>query len=324
MRVLTSDTLKDFLQQAGGQYRVLAPVVYTDGTVALGGLDEGPVDFLSGQLSGKTTAAFFPPEETLFSFEAGAVRPVLGPGKPLLVLGLSAADADALEFIDRFYANQFKDVTYLQRRANSVVAVVSGKVNGGFERIAGKNCDLEFTFDGTKFFVSAYTARGEALAGLVKDQTADVAGFDAMKRQSLVLGHETKAILDHASKLICDGKVTDDFWKTIADSCIECGSCVYSCPTCTCFDVYDVGTADCGVRKRCWDTCVLGGYTREASGHNPRNEAERSRRRVSHKLAADVQRWGHISCMACGRCDSNCPTGIGILAVSRKIVEKFN
>ena len=40
-------------------------------------------------------------------------------------------------------------------------------------------------------------------------------------------------------------------------------------------------------------------------------------------LAADVQRWGHVTCFVCGRCDKVCPTGIGIKAVSRAIVERF-
>ncbi|MGZ5495645.1 MAG: 4Fe-4S dicluster domain-containing protein [Candidatus Aminicenantales bacterium] len=69
---------------------------------------------------------------------------------------------------------------------------------------------------------------------------------------------------------------------------------------------------------------MLGGYTREASGHNPRNEAERSRRRICHKLEADMLRFGELGCVDCWRCDQFCPTGIGIHAVAKRIVDRFS
>ena len=64
---------------------------------------------------------------------------------------------------------------------------------------------------------------------------------------------------------------------------------------------------------------------REASGHNPMGQERlRTHRRIHHKLAADVKRWGHITCYLCGRCDRVCPTGIGIVAVCREMVEEFD
>ena len=52
-------------------------------------------------------------------------------------------------------------------------------------------------------------------------------------------------------------------------------------------------------------------------------EALRTRRRIHHKLAADPERWGEISCFRCGRCDAVCPTGIGIFAVAREMVARY-
>ncbi|MRR39590.1 hypothetical protein EG829_34055, partial [bacterium] len=77
-------------------------------------------------------------------------------------------------------------------------------------------------------------------------------------------------------------------------------------------------------RSRMWDSCQLDGFMREASGHNPLGtEALRTRRRIHHKLAADPERWGEISCFLCGRCDAVCPTGIGIFAVARELVARY-
>ena len=47
-----------------------------------------------------------------------------------------------------------------------------------------------------------------------------------------------------------------------------------------------------------------------------------TRRRIHHKLAADVTGWGHKTCFLCGRCDEVCPTGIGIKAVCREMIER--
>ena len=52
-------------------------------------------------------------------------------------------------------------------------------------------------------------------------------------------------------------------------------------------------------------------------------ERVRTHRRIHHKLAADVMRWGHITCFLCGRCDRVCPTGIGIVSVCREMVETY-
>jgi formate hydrogenlyase subunit 6/NADH:ubiquinone oxidoreductase subunit I len=111
---------------------------------------------------------------------------------------------------------------------------------------------------------------------------------------------------------------------SVSDRCIACTSCNLACPTCTCFDVFDRQAGDKVHRWRIWDSCQLDGFMREASGHNPMGqEYQRTRRRIHHKLGADVQRWGQISCMLCGRCDDVCPTGIGIKAVCKEMVEKY-
>jgi formate hydrogenlyase subunit 6/NADH:ubiquinone oxidoreductase subunit I len=128
-------------------------------------------------------------------------------------------------------------------------------------------------------------------------------------------------LITKASELLLQNKVPESFWESISKRCIACCSCNFTCPTCTCFDVWDRKFPDSIERVRTWDSCQLDGFMREASRHNPMGtEESRTRRRIHHKLAADVERWGFKTCFLCGRCDDSCPTGIGIKSVCREMV----
>jgi len=65
---------------------------------------------------------------------------------------------------------------------------------------------------------------------------------------------------------------------------------------------------------------VFEGYTREASGHNPRLEKWiRTSRRYEHKLKYDYLTTGMSGCVGCGRCLTSCPVNIGISQVIEEV-----
>ena len=80
-----------------------------------------------------------------------------------------------------------------------------------------------------------------------------------------------------------------------------------------------------GERMRTWDTCLYAGFTREASGHNPRpSQASRLKRRHEHKLVHfnPVDNQGALcGCVGCGRCSDYCPVHIGTLEVVKAIAD---
>ena len=93
---------------------------------------------------------------------------------------------------------------------------------------------------------------------------------------------------------------------------------MYICPSC--FNVFDEQAAGLSRRYRNWDGCVFEGYTREASGHNPRAEKWiRTYRRYEHKLKYDYLVTGISSCVGCGRCLLSCPVNIGISQVIQEV-----
>ena len=276
----------------------------------------------------KITSVFFPQLECMLRVDIDEIRMQQPVPKPLLLVGLTAADADCLDFVDRFFETNYRDTIYFNKRDDAVIFCVSGWCDSdeGFMKISGGKCDVELIYNRSKFVVKTYTEIGRALAEKMPPGVpVSPAEFQKLSDLSQNLPREDERLIHTASKLILDGKVPQEFWCEIADRCIACTACNLACPTCTCFDVFDqVVSARHIQRWRLWDSCQLEGYAREASGHNPMGQEDaRTHRRIHHKLATDVIRWGHVTCFVCGRCDQVCPTGIGIKAVCREIVKRF-
>jgi ferredoxin len=286
---------------------------------------DGPAALFGGALAAKPTSVFFPQEEQVVVFGPDGPMPSPPVEKTLFAAGFTPRDLLCLNFIDRFFADGHRDDIYFRRREDAVVAAVSGYtgVDGGFVKLSGGACDLEFVFDGTAWIVVPYSEVGRRIAARIPADAPE--GFlAALLEKSLEVVEEDVAAIEAASQLVVAEKVPDSFWNRVAQSCIQCTGCNLVCPTCTCFGVQDWRYVDRVERSRMWDSCQLEGFMREASGHNPLGtEGLRTRRRIHHKLGADRTRWNEISCFVCGRCDATCPTGIGIVAVSRMIVESF-
>lgn len=326
MKAVTSDQFEVFLRSARSHYDVRAPIALPDGTRTLGHLSEGPMALAGGALPGKPTHVFFPQFETGLRFRDGEIEMQRVPPKPLLVVGLTAQDANCLEFIDRFFLDTFRDDLYHNKRRDALVVVVSGRCgqNGELLEIASGKCDIELVCDGARYLVVPYTKVGRSLASQINGESVPEGKLEELQRLLGDVGGDFAEIVEKASRLLREAKVPESFWNEIADRCIACTACNLTCPTCTCFDVYDWRCSHETQRQRLWDSCQLDGFMREGSGHNPMGtEALRTRRRIHHKLVADPERWGVITCFLCGRCDKVCPTGIGIENVSREIVTRF-
>ena len=116
-------------------------------------------------------------------------------------------------------------------------------------------------------------------------------------------------------------KKNDPVWTELGKKCLCCGSCSMVCPTCTCFNVTDeiCGDGRCA-RIRTWDACLYKDYALVAGGHNFREDrADRVRNRYYHKQEAFVREFGMPSCVGCGRCIENCPTGINVVEVFKHV-----
>ncbi|HUS57151.1 MAG TPA: 4Fe-4S dicluster domain-containing protein [Planctomycetota bacterium] len=328
MKAYSVQELDSFFKSLESHYDVCVPVRRRDGTRALGAPADGPLTLAGGPVPNKITSVFFPQMEVVLTASSDRLATPSPLARPVFVVGLTAQDADCLEFIDRFFATGFPDSVYLRRRQDSVVVCVSGRcgADGQSLKIAGGKCDLELICDGDKYLLAAYTDAGNAQLDKIHGGTeTPAASLAELEKESNALPNEDFEMIQAASALLLKNKVPDEFWQKVSDRCIACTSCNLACPSCTCFDMFDREGADGEVERwRLWDSCQLDGFMREASGHNPMGKQEvRTRRRIHHRLAADVSKWGHVTCYLCGRCDEVCPSGIGMKSVCREMLQQY-
>jgi ferredoxin len=282
-------------------------------------------------------AAFFPQKEVLFTVSGGEYREVLPAGKTLL-FGVRSCDLAGLLQSGRFMTRDRSDVYYDARRdgATTVVMACPGPqtescfcttMRSG--PVAGRGFDLQFYDMGEFFIVETGSAKGEAaLSGFAleeRDAKRAAGEIGAFRREAVARFERPNSVV-RAMERLRDRTADEGVWERLAEKCILCGGCSFVCPTCTCFNVSDRRTGPGqGFRERSWDACLFGGFTREASGHNPRpTQAPRLRRRHEHKLLhyrQDDAQEALCGCTGCGRCSDFCPVHIGTLEVAGAIAE---
>lgn len=270
----------------------------------------------------------FPPREAVLQWDATGVMaevPVAAAGFALF--GLRACDATAIAVQDRFFA---ADPRYRARRAGARLIAIDcdAACAGGFCRdvaagpFAGAGCDLALTpLPDDVVLVTVATAAGVALlerAGI--DRGADGAPQRRIAQQ-IAEGTFPHRPFVAATIARLSGRATPvavDEWHALAPSCLACTGCTSLCPTCTCSATADESDGDGGgTRSKLWDSCLLGGFQREAGSHPAAAPADRVRRFWEHKLSeAFVPAVGRLGCVGCGRCDVTCAGSIGALHVT--------
>ncbi|HUW20083.1 MAG TPA: 4Fe-4S dicluster domain-containing protein [Sedimentisphaerales bacterium] len=346
--LLKKQDVKDLCLRASDEWETYVPLEEMGGDVQLvrvdanekkASLDKLNLDYERLVISPKVIG--FPQLEYLFEFADGRITDLARAPTKKLLFGLRACDLKAMLFVDEFFGRNFEDIYYLNRSIEKLNVLVGCKrplrdcfctsaKTGPFlpvryepGRGRASDFDLQMVDIDSAYLVEIGSRKGQEFIDSFQEFFEEASKQDVEHSATAKKAAEDavglKLDFEKAIQNFCEDKIPESIYEPIAERCIYCGGCLYVCPTCTCFNVFDEKQGKLGIRCRNWDACVFQGYTREASGHNPRQEKWiRTARRYEHKLKYDYLTTGMSGCVGCGRCLSSCPVNIGISQVIEK------
>ena len=255
------------------------------------------------------------------------------PGKPVTVVGCASCDIESLKSLDAvFLQDSFTDTFYRERRESALL--VSADCTEPREtclctRSATKpypteGFDLNLSKVNSGYVIEAGSDKGTAVmeknASLFKEATrAMLDERDRIREETVQRVNEINsdyALSQPRRELL--GKMREsDQWYEHVSACVDCGACLFSCPTCHCFLLSDHTKADGDYsRYKAWDSCSYAGYSRMAGGSSPRlGLMERFRHRYLHKFEYYPINFGFEACSGCGRCIEGCMGNIDMRKV---------
>ncbi|TNE83896.1 MAG: hypothetical protein EP334_00270 [Gammaproteobacteria bacterium] len=276
---------------------------------------------------------FFAERENLFVFDGQCFRETLPQVEPFVLFGVTSCDLTAIAYQDQFFA---RDPYYRARREQALLVGIDcvRPCEHGFcpSVEAGPGVDLQqadlvlHAREAGDWLLLVCSDKGrEAILGL---GLAEVDEKVLKERDSriadCVAAFPDDQYLRRGIEAINADTVPDWQWQQLGIQCLGCSGCTSLCPTCSCYGNRDQEESDSTVtRQRFWDSCLYEGFQREASQHNPSEEAgERVRRFWTHKFGDDfVATFNRYGCVGCGRCEQTCPGVIGVHSVMRRIAE---
>jgi len=282
---------------------------------------------------------FLPPVETLLTYEVGDGYKSVFDDTKFVLLGVHPYDMAAINQLDQLFSQDNFDCHYMKRRHNATI-IACDVVTASKDVFAASmgTATIKTGFDalltdvGDSYLMESGSPKGDKLLAMVKD-ASDASAKDLEKRQKVWNENQTRL---NKHKLNCDysylptlldGAYNNPVWEEKARTCFSCGSCNQVCPTCYCFNVQDDvswGFIE-GKRTRCWDGCLLDGFTKVAGDHEFRKKrADRFRHRLYRKAKYVPEKIGSKIpvCVGCGRCVHAClPDIANPIKVYNRLIE---
>ncbi len=263
-----------------------------------------------------------PTREELFQFNTQTVEtePTIE-APPTVVMGVHTCDMHAFQLLDRVHQTAYTDQHYKARRDNTyLVSVECLKpcMEHSFCKSMGtlttpENYDVHLTDMGDVYAVDIGSEKGAALIegfdGLREAENGDYLQVNQVMAEKWPrFSYRLEFDLTELPDLL-NVSMNSSLWKELGDRCLACGMCTNVCPTCYCFDVNDeveLSLVD-GKRLRTWDSCQLDEFATVAGGHNFReSRALRQRHRFLRKGKYQMEAYGLVGCVGCGRCALSC------------------
>jgi ferredoxin len=335
-KILAKDQLDEFLGKLASGREVFAPQG-VEGKVAWAPLADAADllwDFSNSELSPKDF--FFPQTECMMRFvnkaddEKGMImqaEPELN--QPRALLNMRPCDAKAFQVLDLIFVQDemTNDFYWRDKREKSLLVGLACNDPCPTCFCTSMDCgphgetglDLLMVDLGDKLLLRPLSDKaGGLLDELPEAEPGDMEKAAELKKAAEATVDANQGVgMDNINAREVTELYDAELWQRVAESCLNCGTCTYCCPTCHCFDIQDEVQGTEGRRVRNWDNCMSWLFTVHGTGHNPRGtKTHRVRQRFMHKFKYIPQkRDGEIGCVGCGRCVQLCPVNIDVRSV---------
>ena len=325
-KVMQKSAIPQFLSELMKSQTIVAPMPRDAAPAEFRELKPGDTPIIDGSVPMSPPKDYLlPRHEPLIKVrvddDGTKIESLVPESKPWVMLGAWLPDAQATLILDKVFLDEkFPDPYYAARRLSmTMVAAVPASPRWSWfcaatDDVQGwkQSADV-VTYDiGDSLYFEAITEKGEEL--LKSGPFTDPDDAAKAKRDEVWKAFTKTGCGDFTGDNAFERLLWESpLWEEIADKCISCGICTYSCPSCSCFDVQDETSAGCVTRYRCRDTCQFCDFTLMGAGHNPRhNQVPRSRQRLMHKFKYQREQFGMTACTGCGRCVELCPVNIDV------------
>lgn len=332
---ITKNDLFDLFARLAQTSRVFVPYSY-NGKFHFGEFDPSkePAVELGGIRQSQPFKSFLnPAREKVMGKEKDGSRPVI-------VAGVKACDLSSLILQDYvFLKGDCEDPFYAFRRNNTLI--ISCDCTYAKETcfcIAMDGCphptkdfDLNLSSQDGFFVVEVGSDKGRMIVNSYKTffkdcKNRDLSGRDGMRGKVSLQVKDFIKKRETPDTAAINGNMKKSYdnlplWQDAASTCVECGACNLTCPTCHCFLLFDERDQQKIGRGKVWDACLYKTFAKVAGNHNPRSHLyERMRNRFDKKFSFFPEVLDYFACTGCGRCIEACPGNIDIREVLKGIV----
>lgn len=338
-KILNKDKLNEFMHKLGADHDLYAPVRKNSDLVwaPVQNAEEMAVNFTNTSMSPKDF--FFPQTECMMRFKNSQeeAQGMIMQDEPRLkrrqaLLNIRPCDAKAFQVLDMVFCKDelSTDPYWKDKRDNTLLIGLACTepcstcfcTSVGCGPYHEQGLDILFMDLGDKYLVKEISDKAlEFTKELPEADNAHIEQADNLRKKAEEQ-IKTAVSMDNIRNREVLQVYEHPVWDRVFESCLNCGTCTFCCPTCHCFDIQDETHDDQGRRVRNWDTCMSWLFTHHTTGHNPRGKKkDRVRQRFMHKFKyMPIKLQGETGCVGCGRCIQLCPVNIDV----REVVNEMN